>query len=121
MNWNTENIDPVGDLLRMKEAHEKNVHHSPVTICKSDKENAEYLGLVEGRDFIVAEYVPEHYVCISDVFIPFSSFSRLFMGETTALSILTEPLNISTRMNRAQRRKAEREKRKNGSCKTRKE
>lgn len=105
MNWNTENIDPVGDLLRMKEAHEKNVHHSPVTICKSDKENAEYLGLVEGRDFIVAEYVPEHYVCIS---------------ETTSLEIVSNLLNASMRMNREQRRKTERENRKNGSNKTRK-
>lgn len=120
MNWNTDNIDPVGDLLRMKESIEKNMHDCPLVICQADRLNAECLGLVEGKDFIVAEYVPEHYVSVSGVIIPFDSFCQLYRNQTTALSVLTEQLHVSTKMNREQRRKAEREKRKNGSCKTRK-
>ena len=120
---NFRNIAKV--LLGHKEAIERN--NEPVTatfyVNPVDAHTLIGVGLKEFKDFIVSPYAEQGYVYDSVNFcmIDINNFlSPLQCVENKIQSIEIRYDYEPPRMNREQRRKAERENRKNGSYKTRK-
>ena len=109
MNWNTENVDPIGDLCRMKEAIESAPTHK-VYVNPIDMLNFEQAGIFKEKTFIfVNDDVPLGYVMVDNTLIDIDYIMALRPHKTPSICSDTGKQNDLSQQrpkNRAERRKA---------------